>query len=92
MIKSIIKPEDWEELKRVLRKHQIGYTISYDAHGKDHREMLIVMNPIGVQYYDDKWWDSVKINKSVFYEVSIYQWQIIVMAVVIMVVAVILVN
>jgi hypothetical protein len=54
MIKSIIKPEDWEELERVLRKHQIGYAISYDAHGKDHREMLIAMNPIGVQYYDDK--------------------------------------
>lgn len=53
MIKAIIKPEDWEELEGVLRKHQIGYTISYDAHGKDHREMIVSMNPIGVQYYDD---------------------------------------
>ena len=53
MIKAIIKPEDWEELEEVLRKHQIGYTVSYGAHGKDHREMLVAINPIGVQYYDD---------------------------------------
>lgn len=53
MIKAMILPEHWEELNQVLCKHQIGYTVSFDAHGAHHREMLIVMNPIGVQYYDN---------------------------------------
>ena len=52
MIKAMIKPEDWEELNELLCKHQIGYTVSFDAHGNNHREMIIAMNPIGVQYYD----------------------------------------
>ena len=52
MIKALIKPEEWEELHKILLKHQIGFTVSFDAHGKNHREMLIAMNPIGVQYYD----------------------------------------
>ena len=51
MIKAMITPEMWEELNQILAKHQIGYTVSFDSHGKDHREMLIDMNPIGVQYY-----------------------------------------
>ena len=53
MIKAMITPEAWEELEKVLIKHQIGYTVSFDAHGKDHREKLIAMNPIGVQYYEE---------------------------------------
>ena len=53
MIKAMIAPDMWEELDYVLRKHQIGYTVSFDAHGKDHREMLIAINPIGVQYYGE---------------------------------------
>ena len=53
MIKAMITPDMWEELDYVLRKHQIGYTVSFDAHGKDHREMLIAINPIGVQYYGE---------------------------------------
>ena len=54
MNKAIIKPEDWEELNRVLCKYRIGYTVSFDACGKDHREMNVTMNPIGVQYYGEK--------------------------------------
>ena len=54
MIKAMITPEMWEELNRVLCKHQIGYTVSFDAHGMNHREMLIAMNPIGVQYYGNE--------------------------------------
>ena len=62
MIKAFIKPEDWEELNEVLCKHQIGYTVSFDAHGKNHREMLITMNPIGVQYYDSEGFAKVATN------------------------------
>ena len=52
MIKAMITPEMWEELNKVLCKLQIGYTVSFDSHEHNHREMLITMNPIGVQYYD----------------------------------------
>lgn len=52
MIKAMITPEMWEELNQILAKLKIGYTVSFDSHGAHHREMLIAMNPIGVQYYD----------------------------------------
>ena len=52
MIKAMITPEMWEELNKVLCKLKIGYTVSFDSNSHNHREMLIVMNPIGVQYYD----------------------------------------
>lgn len=54
MIKAIITPEMWEELEKVLRKHQIGYSVTYDAHGKSIEEMIVAMNPIGVQYFKEK--------------------------------------
>jgi hypothetical protein len=53
MIKAILRPEDWREVVRVLGKHQIGYTVTYDSHGKNHIEKLVTINPIGVQYYDE---------------------------------------
>lgn len=52
MIKAFIKPEDWEELKHILCKLKIGYTVSFEANGKDLREMLVAINPISVQYYN----------------------------------------
>ena len=52
MIKAMITPEMWEELNKGLCKLKIGYTVSFDSNSHNHREMLIVMNPIGVQYYD----------------------------------------
>lgn len=54
MIKAIITPEMWEELEKVLRKHQIGYSVTYDAHGSSIEEMIVAMNPISVQYFKEK--------------------------------------
>ena len=54
MIKAVITPEMWEELEKVLRKHQIGYSVTYDAHGSSIEEMIVTMNPIGVQYFKEK--------------------------------------
>ena len=51
MIKAILKPEEWEELEKVLMKLQIGYTVSFDAHGFKCLEKLVTINPIGVEYY-----------------------------------------
>ena len=50
MIKSFINSEDWEELNNVLCKLKVGYTVSFEANGKDSREMLVAINPIGVHY------------------------------------------
>lgn len=53
MIKTILKPEEWNELKKLLAKFQIGYTVSYDDHGKSIIQKLIQINPIDVHYYFD---------------------------------------
>lgn len=53
MLKAMLKPEDWKEVVKVLGKYQIGYTVTYDSHGKNHIEKLVAINPIGVQYYNE---------------------------------------
>lgn len=53
MIKAILRPEDWQEVETVLRKYQIGYTVSFDAHLNTYQEQIIAINPIGVHYYND---------------------------------------
>ena len=50
MSKNMITPKDWEELFPILRKLQIGYETIFDAHGERLEEMVIVMNPIGIEY------------------------------------------
>lgn len=54
MIKAILTPDMWEELDKLLRKYQIGYNVTFDAHGNSIEEKLVTINPIGVQYFKNK--------------------------------------
>ena len=47
--------KDWEEINKILAKHKIGYTVSYQDHKTGDITKVISIKPIEVVYFEEEY-------------------------------------